>query len=389
MNYIVLDVECSGALKNSAHPFDPENRLLLVGTRQEGASSIRDIEYSGLPYGNSLLDLGLQLSGKDLFVVGFNIKFDLHWLRRYNARLGRKVKIWDCQLAEFILENQQNPYPSLETSCLKHGLPLKKSTLVEYLDSGVDVDKIPLPELIEYLKGDLISTEELFLKQLELIDKGGYWNLFDLQCQDLLVLADMEYNGMKYDLKKSALLAQSSKEAENEIIECLNRLVTGAPFPINWASNDHLSAILYGGNIKYVVKEHVGLFKTGSRAGMDKFRNADHSYVFPRLVNPSDDSKLAKEGFWSTAEDVLKELKAGGLAKDIIDQVLKLSQLQKLRGTYLEGIPKRFEEYGWEEELVHGQINQCVTITGRTSSSKPNLQNIPPESKECFISRYD
>lgn len=85
---------------------------------------------------------------------------------------------------------------------------------------------------------------------------------------------------------------------------------------------------------------------------------------------------------------MLKGLKAKGKAKQIIDASLRLSELSKLRGTYYEGIPNKFEEYGWEDNLVHGQLNQCVAVTGRLSSSNPNLQNNPSESKECFVSRY-
>jgi len=320
-------------------------------------------------------------------VVGFNIKYDLHWLRRFGIELPQGVKVWDCQLAEFILSRQTATYPSLEDSCVARGLPLKKSTLQDYLDRGVDVDSIPLPELTEYLEGDLISTEELYQKQVELIDKGGYWELFDLHCQDLLVLADMEWNGLKYDIQKSNQLAKSTFDEEAAIAEELNALVS-APFPINWNSPDQLSAILYGAEIKYDDKEQIGYFKTGKRAGLAKFRNVKRVHKFERIVTPIDGSELAKSGFFSTAEDTLKSLKATGLARDIIGRVLSIASVNKLRTGYFEGIPRKFEELGWEDEIMHGQINQCVAVTGRTSSSAPNLQNQPKEAKECFVTRY-
>ena len=59
-------------------------------------------------------------------LIGFNIKFDIHWLRRAGINIDLlRHTIWDCQLAEFILDCQSKPYPSLNGTCEKYGLPLK------------------------------------------------------------------------------------------------------------------------------------------------------------------------------------------------------------------------------------------------------------------------
>jgi len=385
-NYIVIDTENSGALRNHAHPFDPRNKLLLIGSRSNGVSSIFNIEYDDGPYGSYISSIREQIANVDT-IVGFNLKYDLHWLRRYGIEIPEGVKVWDCQLAEFILSRQTTPYPDLATACDLRGVASKKDILGQYLDMGLDVSDIPLNELSEYLEGDLFSTDELYQKQVELIDKEGYWELFDLHCQDLLVLADMEWNGLKYDIEKSNDLAKSTFDEEAAIAEELNALVS-APFPINWNSPDQLSAILYGGEIKYDDKEQIGYFKTGPRAGLPKFKRVERSFSFPRQVEPLPNSGLAKEGFYSTAEDTLKSLKASGPAKEIISRVLAIASVNKLRTGYFEGIPRKFAELGWEDEIMHGQINQCVAVTGRTSSSSPNLQNQPVAAKECIVSRY-
>lgn len=387
-NYLVIDTENSGALRNRAHPFDPQNRLLLAGTKREDRCDIFDVDYSGVPNGPPLRILGERICSPGCLIVGFNIKYDLHWLRRYGIPVGG-LTIWDCQLAEFILSSQTYKYPSLEDTCLLRQVSLKKSTLKEYLDQGLDVSDIPLPELTKYLEGDLVSTEELFLKQVPLIREMGLWPLFRLQCQDLLVLADMEYNGMKYDLEKSKDLARICQVEEDQLAASLSRLVDPEIAPhINWNSGDHLSAILYGGRISFDVRHENGVYKSGRNIGKPRYRIETIEYTFPRLVNPIEGSELKKEGFYKTDIDTLKALRVRGTAKQIVDTSLRLSELSKIRGTYYEGIPKRFEQFGWEDGLVHGQLNQCVAVTGRTSSSNPNLQNNPTESKECFVSRY-
>ena len=387
MNYLVIDTECSGAIKNKAHPFDPENKLLLLGERGPDFRRISSRDDLLSNDGAALLDLEHRLRNAG-FLVGFNLKFDLHWLRTLDISF-KGINIWDCQLAEFILENQKKTYPSLQEACRKYALPSKKDTISLYLDIGLDVSDIPLQELTEYLEADLISTEALFEVQLSLIKERGYWDLFRLQCQDLLILEEMEYNGIKFDHNRAQELAQVCRNREAEICEKLSSFFHNTPFVINWASTDHLSAILYGGLISYTIKEPIGFYKTGAKAGLPKFKNVDMVYKFQRLVEPREQDRLKKDGFWSTAEDVLRELPAKGVAKDIIECVLELSSLQKLSGTYYEGIPKKFELYGWKDGIMHGQINQCVAITGRTSSSNPNLQNIPSEVKECFVSRYN
>lgn len=385
-NYLVIDTENSGAQRNKAHSFDYRNKLLLLGTRCKDRRNIYDIEYSGLPYGHHITDLQKSLDSVDL-LVGFNIKYDLHWINRYGAKLQEGINLWDCQLAEFLLSFQQDSYPSLEDSCLRRGVSLKKDILSEYINRGMDVSDIPLPELTEYLQGDLVSTEELYLKQVELIEKAGLSALMDLQMQDLLVLAEMEWNGLKYDIPLSTAKAEELSTQETEIITDLDRLVD-CPIQLNWNSGDHVSAALYGGKINYETRECIGVYKTGAKAGQPKYRNVPSQIELPRLVEPLEGSALAKEGYWSTAENTLKELKAKGKAKEIIELLQTQSKINKLRTTYFEGIPKKFEYFGWEDGIMHPQINQCVARTGRLSSSNPNEQNMDPKVKECIISRY-
>lgn len=386
-NYLVIDTENSGAHRNKAHPFDPKNKLLLFGTRSTSSTGIYNIEYHVNPYGVHIRAIRDSIRHCD-FLVGFNIKYDLHWCRRYGIEIPQEIKLWDCQCAEFLLSAQTWQYPSLHEAALKRGVSSKKDILFEYLSQGLDVSDIPLGELTEYLGGDLTSTEELYLKQLDLIEKAGLWELMHLQMEDLKVLVEMEWNGLKYDLEKSKALGKKLEAEEAEITTNLNRLAM-APIAVNWNSGDHLSAVLYGGKIPIVEKEYIGVYKTGAKAGLPKYRNVGSHVEFQRLVEPLEGSELAKEGFWSTSEDTLKELKASGIAKEIIENIQHQSKINKLRTTYYEGIPKKFEEFGWDEGIMHGSLNQCVARTGRLSSSSPNLQNMDPNVKECIITRYE
>ena len=157
MNTLVFDTECCGALRNNAHPFDRRNRLVAIGSLcSSGSTDLRYFSTDGV-VGHDIRNHPVASAEKDCTIVGFNLRFDLHWIRRYGVNLLNH-KLWDCQLAEFIIDNQRNRYPSLNGTLQKYGLPAKKDILKSYIDRGIDVDAIPKDELLEYLKQDLEST---------------------------------------------------------------------------------------------------------------------------------------------------------------------------------------------------------------------------------------
>lgn len=72
----------------------------------------------------------------------------------------------------------------------------------------------------------------------------------------------------------------------------------------------------------------------------------------------------------STSHDVLVELAA---RYDIAQHIIDYRELDKLRATYADALPKMIAADG----RIHGALNQTVAATGRLSSTEPNLQNIP------------
>ena len=126
---LVLDVETS--IFQKGNPFADRNKLCLVGLLRGGDDGplTYDVEHGTTPYGNRLSEIQHLLDGC-VTLIGFNLKFDLHWLKRYNLDFS-KCRVWDCQLVEFILDNQRHPYPSLNGVCEKYGLGKKLDTINE------------------------------------------------------------------------------------------------------------------------------------------------------------------------------------------------------------------------------------------------------------------
>ena len=143
------------------------------------------------------------------------------------------------------------------------------------------------------------------------------------------VLARMEWYGITVDLNHLHAMNQEITSRVNELLQDIYR-VAGESFNVN--SPKQLGVILF---------EKLGL---------------------PVI-------KKTKTGY-STNAEVLEKLKG---RHEIIDKLLEYRLLSKLKSTYLDGLAAITKPSG----RVHTSFNQAVTVTGRLSSSEPNLQNIP------------
>lgn len=378
MNLISFDVETTTI--NNGDPYHPDNRLVQVGF------------YNGINYTTMYKEKIDVESIKKLlyqsFVVGANLKFDLSWMERIGIDT-RKVKVYDIQIAEFLITNQTHAFPALDDLAEKYlGQHKIDAIKANYWEKGIDTWFIPEDELTAYLKEDLRLTLEVFKQQEVILKEHGKWNLFKLQCLDLVVLNNMEWNGLPYDREQSLKNAQDLEKDIAEITTNFSRYTNCPSF--NPASGDHLSCLLYGGTITHKYRVPIGIYKTGIKAGQPRNKVFKEEYPQERLVEPLRGSELKKEGYWSVDEQTLSSLKPKTKeVKQLISDILRLSKLEKLKGTYYEGLPKIMDERGWENNLLHGKFNQCVARTGRLSSSQPNLQNFPPEALSLCRSEYD
>ncbi len=107
--------------------------------------------------------------------------------------------------------------------------------------------------------------------------------------------------------------------------------------------------------------------------------------LFEKLGLPH--GKKTKTGY-STSAEILEDL-AGKY--EIVNEILEYRRVTKLNSTYCEGLLKVADENG----RVHTTFNQTVAVTGRLSSTEPNLQNIPIRTelgrnlRKYFITKND
>jgi DNA polymerase I-like protein with 3'-5' exonuclease and polymerase domains len=386
---LIFDAEATGAQRNHANPFDHRNVMCNIGflNAETNHTDIFKIQYDDEPFGESLRKIQSLLDSCTV-LVGFNAKYDLHWLYRYGLTVPDTCYVYDTQVAFYVATHQKNKYPSLDGCAEYFGLPRKLDIVkTEYWDKGLDTDQVPYEILSEYLAQDLVVTHQLYIKLNSLEMSQAMKKLIKLENLDLKVLSNVEQNGLMINVDKCAVKSREIDERVKQIDDSLLYLAGVDWF--NPSSGDHLSAFLYGGTVGIVEKvPYIFTYKDGRTA--EKFRNEKVDYSFKGYFKPLAGSELAKEGFYSTSKDTLVTLSENATDEQhkVINLLLERSKLEKKKGTYYDGYRKRLDEFNWKHDLLHSNFNQCVTETGRLSSTKPNVQNIDGEVKEVIISRF-
>lgn len=389
---MVVTFDFEANTTNKGNPFTASGKSIIYAVKADDgevkSSYFTDIDY---------VQLLREHIGKATLLVGFNIKYDLHWARRHGVQVPHGVRVWDCQIAEFILRGQQGAYPSLNEALTRFDLGQKDDKVGEYWRLGVDTEFIPVDELRFYNNLDVELTYKLYLKQLEVMSAKQI-RLCTIQGLDLLVLAEMEWNGVKFNID---LCKEKAHETELALAEIAAQLCAFEPSPLfNWDSGYHLSALLYGGAFSLDIPERTEelVYKSGKRVGETYTKTYWKTQVFryERLFTPGNRTQtklISKVGdeehpIYATGADVLKQLrKPTKRHRVLIELLLKRAELAKLLDTYYGAMPALLEKMEWGD-LLHGQYNQVVAATGRLSSSNPNMQNFSGDVDLLLVSRY-
>lgn len=159
---------------------------------------------------------------------------------------------------------------------------------------------------------------------------------------------------------------------------------------INLSSTTQMSLLFFGGTIKTKeprpVLNELGqptIIKTGKNRGEIKTKlEIIEKYCSGLGISPDADWLTKKKGIYQTNEKVLnfivmskvddEDKLIGPKAKQIAAKLLELRGLQKLMGTYYQGVDKFIDT----DSCLHQNINHTSTATGRLSSNKPNLENV-------------
>lgn len=372
---LVIDLETTVRCpvgNNKANPMWQGNKVIAWGTIAAG----NKFSSYGSKYDADGLDLTVlqkACHGADI-VIGHNIKFDLLYVyRNTNIKLPR---IWDTQLAAYILSAQQHQYASLDELTLEYigAHALKDDKIKAYWKAGVATEDIPKAELLSYLEGDVRNTADIFEQQWASAESLDILPLMMTQMDALRATIEMNRNGMRVDWG----YVTSQRLAYSKILEEARADAKALAPGVDTASPKQLSLYFFGGEEKYKEKVEDGFYKNGNPRfkTVEKVRKVEGIYPPP--------GELGKGGYYSTDDSVLKDLVGKG--SSLADTLLTIRESSKIKETYYDGL----YSLRFPDDNIYPNLNHCATKTGRLSATNPNLQNQTDagDVKRSYISRY-
>ena len=411
-------------------------------------------------------------------IVAHNAAYEISWFlsfarKEFEAFLKRGGRVFCTMHSEYIASDFQSMYPSLDETAPKYGGTHKVDGVKILWEQGVltsDIDPVLLHDYL--VNGDIPNTALCFYGQCSIFAERGQMQYVWERMDALLAWAYCEWFGLFVNMP---VARQNQAEQEQRILEIKQELQQYIPkdlpdtLEFNFGSDFHMSALVYGGPIKYRKKVpydppqyvkadywQVGdtwvavdempappgatTYKSGKNRGLPKVFRLDTEeeklkweedlYFCPGLVNIQELPEVIREKYaergefrqartmqdgtpvYSTSTDAMEALARHGF--EFCRLVNELGALEKDTGTYYlrevldaEGkvkerkgmlqyvIPERPDGSG----IIHHRLNTCATVTGRLSSSNPNLQNLPrPDEdgdgvakskvKQVFTSRF-
>lgn len=251
-------------------------------------------------------------------IIGFDIKRNIHII----SRTGLKINF--AEDAMILASLADSTLTGIDRIFDAYGL----TTSSKYEDVFGTPARPKLPDAAEEARfccESCMNIMKLYLEADAKVKEYGMENLYrSMELPLTYILREMEDEGVRCD---AGVLAAISADMKVKIDDLQAKIYEEAGLSFNINSPKQLAEVLYD-----------------------------------RLELPSGKKR-------STSADVLEKLQG---FHPIIEHLLSYRKLQKIYSTYAEGLQK----YICRDGKIHTLYNQCVTQTGRLSSSEPNLQNI-------------
>lgn len=264
--------------------------------------------------------------------IGHHIKYDVLVLRQHGIETAGIA--FDTLIASFVLDPVRRSYG---LDALAQGLlGLDMIPITDLIGKGrnqITMDEVDPVRVCEYACCDADFTlrlHDIFAQQLA---GGPYEPLFrETEMPLVEVLAEMEHNGIALD---THLLREIGLKLGDRLVELTREVHAAAGRAFNLDSPQQLSTILFDDLGFSVVRKT----KTGRSTDADTLEAlaAQSEHPVPKLV-------------------------------------LEYRELSKLKNTYVDTLPSMVSR---RTGRVHASFHQTGAVTGRLSSSDPNLQNIP------------
>lgn len=342
---VAIDLETYDPLLMSHGPswaFPDTGYITGIGVATKDFSMYFPIQHEG--GGN--LDKGLVLRwftkqmAYENDKVFHNSLYDMGWLKRYGIKVNGKIQ--DTMFAAPLIDENQYSY-SLNNLGEKYCGETKDETLLieaaeAYgLNPKSEMYKLPAKYVGPYGEQDAELTLKLWQVFKELIKLENVGKIYDLETSLIPILLDMRYKGVPVDLDVAEKVSKRLKKEEDSILNAIHKEF--GTKPDLWAAQSVATVF--------------------DRAGLSYPRT-------PKTNAPS------FSGDWLENHD-----------HKLANNIVRARKLNKARTTFIDKMILEHNVNG----RIHGELHPLRsdrggTVTGRFSSSNPNLQQVPARNED-------
>jgi len=274
-----------------------------------------------------------QMSVPEMNVIMHNATYDAGWLRAEGVEIKGRIidtmvtgALVDENRWSFGLDAMARDYAGIR----KNEKLLKAAALERGLNPKSEMYKLPSKFVGGYAEMDAVATLALWQALKVLIDKDELWDVWNLEIDLIPCMLDMRTKGVRVDLEKAELNKKLLRD-----------------------QSTHLRGVLE------------------KEAGMDVdiWASASIQKMFDKL-------KLEYPRTDKGAPSFTKSFLNDHPAK-IAQVLVKLREFDKADSTFIDSILRHETNGRIHTELHSTRRDQGGTVTGRFSSSNPNLQQIP------------
>ena len=265
-------------------------------------------------------------------LVGQNIKYDALVMKWYDIELSGQY--FDTMIAHYLCEpDQRHKLDYLAESYLDYKMVPITDIIGKAGKNQLTMRDVTIDKVKEYAGEDADMTMRLQAPFMEMLKENETLELYNTMEAPLIrVLTDIEFEGVRVN-----------KEFLDDYSKTLGDLIDSK---------------------KKEIYEKAGVeFNIGSpkQVGQVLFEKLEIPYRW----------RKTSSGQYSTDVEKLTELSAN---HEIVSNILQYRKYSKLKSTYVDALPLMINP---KTGRVHSNFNQARAATGRLSSDKPNLQNIP------------
>lgn len=339
--FISLDIETDRL--ESWHPAGEIRSIALAATEDQAL-----FVHNGEPHWVATVER-IQAFLKDPAsrVLGHNIGFDLVWMESHFGFNVRSRNIWDTSHLYYLARGDKMPHlkglVSRELDGYRH--------LVFRPHEEKDLERLAL-----YNAEDVIYPIQLLKKGLGMVSPQTVDLFLRVGGPSGFHLRRMEHRGFHFDYELWSRSARTIAKRRRDLIE-------------KWQTEDK----------QFNPRVHISK-KGAAGAGIEKYLFQIKGYPVIKKTKserPSTDSSVLKT--------LVKQLEDDGQDTTSLKNLLLLRKYDKEEGTYVEP----YKEHVGAEGLVRSSFTNTWTDSGRRSSRKPNIQNLPRKGivRQFFAAR--